>query len=179
MTNTYRRNEQGGMLKSVSTLPPNKRYILTHDKKGKSIVHSSPPQLYWGVPTVGGVARSCMLCRVSLQAIRTSSIHPSIHRISYYKQLCSILPISPSTFPPTKPNQTNPPSLNSHSLHLHRPRNPTPRRGHPILPLCLGRSNQPHEPIHRVPHRQRLEPGGRGHSAGRNEPDASHRVDRL
>lgn len=48
----------GGLVAAVSTLPPNKRYILTHDKTGKSIIHSSPPQLYYGGPDLGGVARS-------------------------------------------------------------------------------------------------------------------------
>ncbi|KAF2709168.1 hypothetical protein K504DRAFT_501912 [Pleomassaria siparia CBS 279.74] len=32
----------------VSGLPPNRRYILTHDASGKSIIHSSPRQLYTG-----------------------------------------------------------------------------------------------------------------------------------
>jgi hypothetical protein len=48
----------GQMLETVSTLPPSKRYITTHNKEGKSVVHSSPPQLFRGHPSVGGVARS-------------------------------------------------------------------------------------------------------------------------
>ena len=39
-------------------LPPNKRYILTHDRDGKSIVHSAPPQHYHAAGGDGGLARS-------------------------------------------------------------------------------------------------------------------------
>ncbi|KAF2677211.1 hypothetical protein K458DRAFT_162372 [Lentithecium fluviatile CBS 122367] len=48
----------GALSTSVTSLPPNKHYILTHDEKGRSIVHSSPPQLYHGRGGVGGMARS-------------------------------------------------------------------------------------------------------------------------
>ncbi|KAF2794736.1 hypothetical protein K505DRAFT_374428 [Melanomma pulvis-pyrius CBS 109.77] len=48
----------GDWTTSVTSLPPNKRYILTHAASGKSIVHSSPPQLYHGRAGVGGMARS-------------------------------------------------------------------------------------------------------------------------
>jgi len=51
----------GAWTESVTSLPPNKRYICTHDAKGRSIVHSSPPQLYHGRGGVGGMARSCDL----------------------------------------------------------------------------------------------------------------------
>lgn len=43
---------------NVVDLPPNRRYILTHSASGKSIIHSSPDQLYHGRAGVGGVARS-------------------------------------------------------------------------------------------------------------------------
>ncbi|ORY10855.1 hypothetical protein BCR34DRAFT_337798 [Clohesyomyces aquaticus] len=43
---------------SVTSLPPSKRYICTHNFTGQSIVHSSPAQLYLGRPGVGGAARS-------------------------------------------------------------------------------------------------------------------------
>ncbi|KAF1960084.1 hypothetical protein CC80DRAFT_489310 [Byssothecium circinans] len=42
----------------ATDLPPNKRYILTHDKNGRSVIHSSPPQLYKSVGDAGGLARS-------------------------------------------------------------------------------------------------------------------------
>ncbi|KAF2256662.1 hypothetical protein BU26DRAFT_414936 [Trematosphaeria pertusa] len=48
----------GDWTETVTDLPPNKRYICTHDKDGKSVVHSSPPQLYHGRGGVGGMARS-------------------------------------------------------------------------------------------------------------------------
>jgi len=48
----------GDYIKKVTTLPPNKRYICTHDSSGKSIFLSSPEQLYRGSPGTGGVARS-------------------------------------------------------------------------------------------------------------------------
>ncbi|KAF2642410.1 hypothetical protein P280DRAFT_447772 [Massarina eburnea CBS 473.64] len=41
----------------VPNLPPNKRYIATHDGSGKSIIHSSPPQLYTPMGP-NGLARS-------------------------------------------------------------------------------------------------------------------------
>jgi hypothetical protein len=41
-----------------TSLPPNRRYICTHDSSGKSIFLPSPEQLYLGSPGVGGVARS-------------------------------------------------------------------------------------------------------------------------
>lgn len=50
----------GDWTETVTDLPPNKRYICTHDKDGKSVVHSSPPQLYHGRGGVGGMARSCI-----------------------------------------------------------------------------------------------------------------------
>ncbi|KAF2018124.1 hypothetical protein BU24DRAFT_165110 [Aaosphaeria arxii CBS 175.79] len=48
----------GSWTESVTSLPPNRRYICTHDKNGKSIVHSSPAQQYHGRAGVGGMARS-------------------------------------------------------------------------------------------------------------------------
>ncbi|KAF2740654.1 hypothetical protein EJ04DRAFT_571977 [Polyplosphaeria fusca] len=42
---------------SVTTLPPNRRYICTHDANGKSIVHSAPAQQYISAQ-IGGMARS-------------------------------------------------------------------------------------------------------------------------
>jgi hypothetical protein len=42
----------------VTNLPPNKRYICTHDSSGKSVFLSSPEQLYRGAPGTGGVAKS-------------------------------------------------------------------------------------------------------------------------
>jgi hypothetical protein len=50
--------KMSGFLDSVVDLPPVKRYIATHDANGKSIYTESPPQKYFGVPGVGGVARS-------------------------------------------------------------------------------------------------------------------------
>lgn len=46
------------MTGTATTLRPNKRYIATHDANGKSIYAESPEQVYTGVPSVGGVARS-------------------------------------------------------------------------------------------------------------------------
>jgi hypothetical protein len=43
---------------SPTSLPPNRRYILSHNPAGKSVIHSSPPQLYHGRAGVGGMARS-------------------------------------------------------------------------------------------------------------------------
>jgi hypothetical protein len=51
----------GAMLDTVTSLPPSKRYITTHDAQGKSIIQSAPAQKFNGHPSVGGVARSCML----------------------------------------------------------------------------------------------------------------------
>ncbi|KAF2471572.1 uncharacterized protein BDR25DRAFT_367270 [Lindgomyces ingoldianus] len=48
----------GSWTETVTSLPPNRRYICTHESSGKSIVHSSPPQLYHGRAGVGGMARS-------------------------------------------------------------------------------------------------------------------------
>jgi hypothetical protein len=48
----------GAFTETVTSLPPNKRYILKHDSAGTSIIHSSPPQLYHGRAGVGGMARS-------------------------------------------------------------------------------------------------------------------------
>ncbi|KAF2490941.1 hypothetical protein BU16DRAFT_543227 [Lophium mytilinum] len=48
----------GAFTEAVTSLPPNKRYILTHTPAGVSVVHSSPPQLYHGREGVGGMARS-------------------------------------------------------------------------------------------------------------------------
>jgi hypothetical protein len=47
------------LCEKITDLPPNKRYIATHDKDGKSIVHSSPPQMYYGQDGVIGMAHSC------------------------------------------------------------------------------------------------------------------------
>ncbi|OQV07132.1 Cupin domain-containing protein [Cladophialophora immunda] len=46
------------MAQSVTTLPPVKRYIATHDANGKSVYLDTPPQQYFPVPDVGGLARS-------------------------------------------------------------------------------------------------------------------------
>jgi hypothetical protein len=46
---------------SATTLRPNKRYIATHDASGKSVYAESPEQEFWGVPNVGGMARSYAL----------------------------------------------------------------------------------------------------------------------
>jgi quercetin dioxygenase-like cupin family protein len=43
---------------SVTTLPPVKRYIATHDADGTSVYVDSPPQRYMPVPGTGGMARS-------------------------------------------------------------------------------------------------------------------------
>lgn len=43
---------------SATSLPPNKRYIATHNGSGKSVYADSPDQQFWAVPSVGGMARS-------------------------------------------------------------------------------------------------------------------------
>lgn len=48
----------GPLTPTVTSLPPNKRYILTHTPTGTSTVHSSPAHLYHGRAGVGGMARS-------------------------------------------------------------------------------------------------------------------------
>ena len=45
-------------VESVTTLPPCKRYIATHDANGKSVYAESPPQQYAPVANAGGLARS-------------------------------------------------------------------------------------------------------------------------
>ncbi|QDS75871.1 hypothetical protein FKW77_001796 [Venturia effusa] len=52
------------LTKNPTSLPPNRRYICTHDSTGKSIFHSSPSQLYHGRQGVGGMARSYALSSV-------------------------------------------------------------------------------------------------------------------
>lgn len=47
-----------GRVESVTTLPPVKRYITTHDASGKSVHVDSTPQKYLLVGDVGGMARS-------------------------------------------------------------------------------------------------------------------------
>jgi hypothetical protein len=49
---------------SPTSLPPNRRYICTHDSSGKSIFHSSPAQLYHGRAGVGGMGRSYALSSI-------------------------------------------------------------------------------------------------------------------
>ena len=46
------------MTGTATSLRPNKRYIATHDAQGRSIYAESPEQQFWGVPSVGGMARS-------------------------------------------------------------------------------------------------------------------------
>lgn len=48
-------------------LPPCRRYICTHTPDGKSVVHSSPEQLYHGRDGVGGMARSFAVATVPAQ----------------------------------------------------------------------------------------------------------------
>jgi hypothetical protein len=50
-----------GLTTSVSSLRPNKRYIVTHDASGKSVYGESPDQQYFAFPGVGGMARSYSL----------------------------------------------------------------------------------------------------------------------
>lgn len=47
-----------GIGSAASGLRPNKRYIATHDKDGKSVYAESPEQIFNAVPNVGGMARS-------------------------------------------------------------------------------------------------------------------------
>ena len=47
-----------GTVESVTTLPTVKRYITSHDNNGKSVYVDSPPQEYFQIPNVGGLARS-------------------------------------------------------------------------------------------------------------------------
>jgi hypothetical protein len=47
------------MYESITSLPPAKRYIVTHNEQGKSTIHSSPALQFYGYPGVGGTARSC------------------------------------------------------------------------------------------------------------------------
>jgi hypothetical protein len=61
MANADARLRADTMYTAVTDLPPAKRFILTHDDKGKSTVHSSPELKYYGYPGVGGTARSCTL----------------------------------------------------------------------------------------------------------------------
>ena len=46
------------MTGTATTLRPNKRYIATHDAKGRSVYVESPEQQFWGVPKFGAMARS-------------------------------------------------------------------------------------------------------------------------
>ncbi|CAN9285186.1 unnamed protein product [Alternaria alternata] len=46
------------MYESITSLPPAKRYIVTHNEQGKSTIHSSPALQFYGYPGVGGTARS-------------------------------------------------------------------------------------------------------------------------
>ena len=50
--------DMSGTVESVTTLPPVKRYIASHDADGKSVYVDSPPQQYYPVPVIGGLARS-------------------------------------------------------------------------------------------------------------------------
>ena len=47
-----------------SQLPPNKRYIATHDADGKSVYAESPAQVYRGASTVGQMARSWSVANI-------------------------------------------------------------------------------------------------------------------
>ncbi|KAJ9615709.1 hypothetical protein H2200_001786 [Cladophialophora chaetospira] len=52
------------MVEKVVDLPAVKRYIASHDANGKSVYVDSPPQQYFGVPGVGGLARSYSVATV-------------------------------------------------------------------------------------------------------------------
>ena len=52
---------------AIPSLRPNKRYIATHDSTGKSVYAESPDQEFWGVPNVGGMARSYAVSGVPAQ----------------------------------------------------------------------------------------------------------------
>jgi hypothetical protein len=56
-----------GTIESVTTLPPVKRYIATHNSNGKSVYADSPAQQYYPVPGVGGLARSYSVASVPAQ----------------------------------------------------------------------------------------------------------------
>jgi hypothetical protein len=59
----------------VTNLPPNKRYICTHDSSGKSIFLSSPEQIYRGAPGTGGVARSFAVGSVPANLKNDDDVH--------------------------------------------------------------------------------------------------------
>ena len=72
------------MYESVTTLPPAKRHIITHNAEGKSTVHSSPTLQYYGYPGIGGTSRSCTLSSTfysipSKGTKRRSSCHQTWH----------------------------------------------------------------------------------------------------
>ena len=52
---------------AVPGLRPNKRHIATHDSSGKSVYAESPEQEFWGVPNVGGMARSYAVSGIPAQ----------------------------------------------------------------------------------------------------------------
>ncbi|KAI4714881.1 hypothetical protein J4E89_000564 [Alternaria sp. Ai002NY15] len=74
------------MYESVTTLPPAKRHIITHNAEGKSTVHSSPTLQYYGYPGIGGTSRSYATSTIpaSLQNDQDISAYTSAEGESSY-----------------------------------------------------------------------------------------------
>lgn len=51
-------------VETITSFPPCKRHIATHDASGKSVYAESPPQRYLPIPHVGGLARSYSVASV-------------------------------------------------------------------------------------------------------------------
>ena len=139
MANSDSRLQDTTMHPSVTNLPPNKRYILTHTATGKSTIHSCPPQQYYGHPSVGGAARSC-------------ASYPSLHPIpsSHLLTSCPLCPSPPTTLTTTPTDLNAKPNTPHNRRHSLPPRPPRLRPGHNILPLPL-RPHKFHRPRHRDP----------------------------
>ncbi|KAJ9656188.1 hypothetical protein H2198_005150 [Neophaeococcomyces mojaviensis] len=51
----------------TSSLPPNKRYIATHDANGKSVYAPSPDQVYRSAGNAGSIARSYSVANIPVE----------------------------------------------------------------------------------------------------------------
>lgn len=54
-------------IKMTSSLPPNKRYIATHDANGKSVYAPSPDQVYRSAGNAGSIARSYSVANIPVE----------------------------------------------------------------------------------------------------------------
>lgn len=152
------------MYESVNSLPPAKRYIITHNEEGKSTVHSSPVLQYYGYPGIGGTSRSCTFllisCRIPLLDFRREETTSGNYIRSIISRCTNTNPstrryiIRPS-FPPKRPRYL--------CLHFHR-------RG-----IKLHRSQHRSQWIWLPPHRLRP----RSWSSQHDAPHCIHRLHNL